>query len=94
MAWEERQHNNQSREEEEREVQWFNWVGWALRWLWMAEQKHSRHNNQPTNQFERKTIKFVLRFGEESAAKTQQPAEREGLMWMHNHVVMLLYTYL
>jgi hypothetical protein len=48
---------------------------------------------QPTaesNQGE--SIEFLLRAAEERAANTQQSAEREGLMWMHYYVVMLLYT--
>ena len=57
----------------------------------MASQHH-QHNNQPPNRIEGEWIEFVLRAAEERAAKTQQPAEREGLMWMHNYVVMLLYT--
>jgi len=43
----------------------------------MASQ-HNKHNNQPPNQIEGVTKKFVLQAAEERAANTQQSTEREG----------------
>jgi hypothetical protein len=82
MAGEEPQHSNQSREEEGKYC-WLNWVGWA-----------QAQTQQPTDESIREEIDrvCVLRAAEERAANTQQPAEREGLMLIHNYIVMLLYT--
>jgi hypothetical protein len=52
--------------------------------------RHHKHDNQPPNEFEGESNKFVLSAAEERATNTQQSAEREGLMWWHNYVVMFV----
>ena len=51
-----------------------------------------RHNNQPQNQMEGESNKFVSRAAEERAHNTQQSAEREGLMWSTIILLCLLYA--
>jgi hypothetical protein len=57
---------------------------------WLEGGRPSQINTDTTTNRRIESRGDRMRAAEERAAKTQQPAEREGLRWMHNYVVMFV----